>query len=431
MTDDQNVEPPAETLAAPDPRPAPATRKPAAYAAVIVGLLAMIGGAIFFVRSVGSVKGASTPEAAVTKMLEAVSNEDVLGVLETMPSAERNLFSARLQTLTKELGRLGILRPNLNLSDLPGIDLEFSGIELQSENLTRDLASVTITKGHSTYRVDTALSPLGDFVRKLLPRSTPSSLRGSDDLADDKVALATVREDGNWYVSIFYTMGEQARRAASRRAPVESERLKPRGAASPEEAAKELIRSAFDLDVRRIIQLMPPDEAAALYYYAPLFIDDAAAAARDARELFRAHLRELVVSSRASGDDRLVTITKITFRIEVPDESISVDYDGKCVTLSGEFFGFDRPERKCDLGAVGAVPVPLPELPEAGFIVVHRGGAWYVSPVRTILDTMIQFFRTLKPDDLENFRQGLPPFFLGGGFEEPSPTSVETLLPRT
>ena len=423
---------PAEFAATPPPA---ASRRPTAYLAVVIGLLAMVAGGVFFVRSIGSdVTGGSTPQAAVEKMLQALSNEDVLGVLEAMPAGERRLFGARLRTLTGELGRLGILRTELDLGDLPGLDLEFSGIRLRSEQLRADLAAVTIVEGRSSYSVDPASSPLGEFVRKLIPPSSLSPVRGSDDLRDERIALATVREGENWYVSLFYSLAEQGRREAGLALPGAGQGVPARGAATAEKAVEELIRAAAALDVRRLIELTPPDEAAALHEYASLFIDDAEAAVREAHTHFRAQLRSLSLSSRASGEDTLVTVDKMDFHLEIPDAGISVDFDGRCATLSGRFFGSDRPERQCGLSA-GAVPGgDLARLPRLGFVTVERDGAWYVSPVGTVFDSLIEVLRALKPSDLEMFRRSFAPFLgSGAGFEfsgQP-PEGFATLAPRT
>lgn len=423
------------TDAAEVPAVPPMSRRPAAYLAVIIGLLAMVAGGVFFARSIGSdAEGGATPQAAVENMLQALSNEDVLGVLEAMPSGERGLFSSRLRALTAELGRLGILKPDLDLGDLPGLDLEFSGVRLSMEQLSADLAAVTLAEGRSSYRIDPAASPLGEFVRKLIPPSSLSPVRGSDDLSDDRIVFATIREGGDWYVSLFYSLAEQGRREAGMPLPRAGEGAPARGAATAEKAVEELIRAAAALDVRRLIELMPPDEAAALHDYASLFIEDAEAAVREARTHFRAQLRSLSVSARANGEDRIVTVDKIDFHLEIPDAGITVDYDGKCATLSGRFFGSDRPERQCGPGA-GVLPgAGLAGLPRIGFVVVERGGAWYVSPVGTVLDSLIEVLRALKPADLETFRRSFAPFFgFGGGFESSNrlPEGFATLAPRT
>ena len=416
---------PGETIFVSEPPFSPGSRRPAAYAAVLIGLLAMVAAAVFFVRSVGTAEGSSSPQAAVQRLLDAASNEDVLGVLETLPATERNLFATRLQTLTKELGRLGILRSDVDLSDLQGFDLEFTGVTMRSEKLKEGLAAVEILEGRSTYRVDPATTPLGDFVRKLLPRSAFSSVRGSDDLADDDVVLATVREGDDWYVSLFYTIAEAARREAGPNLSVADLRIEPRGTTTREAAVEELIRAAFGVELRRIVELMPPDEAAALHDYGRLYITDLEAAGAEANRHVRARIRDLDVASRTSGEDHIVTVKRIAFRIDVLDLDSSVEFDGRCATLSGEFFGFDEPQRECGSGLGGVAPLPLGELPDVGFTVVERDGLFYVSPLRTAFDAMIEIVRSVDRQELDMIRQFFTEF-LGFGEDFMVPSAVET-----
>jgi len=423
---------PGETIWASEPPISPGSRKPAAYAAVVIGLLAMTAGAVFFVRSLGSTKGSSSPQAAVMQFLDAVSKEDMLGVLETMPSSERTLLTTRLEALTKELGRLGVLRADLDLSDLPGIDVEFADVKLRSEELKEGLAAVEILEGRSTYRVDPATSPMGEFVRKLLPKSAFATVRGSDDLADDDVVLAAVQEGDHWYVSLFYTIAETARRGSNLSFPAAGNGIAAHGATTPQGAVDQFIRAAFALDLRRVIELFPPDEAGALQDYAPLFLSNVETLARDAREHFSAKIRELTLTSRESGGEHQVKVRKFDFSIDVPDAGISIDYDGRCATLEGDFFGTDQPVRQCDGGFGGAVPAPPQVYSDAAFTVVERGGSFYVSPLRTTLDTLIGAFKTMTPQILDDIRETFAQMFaFGEGFEPLPPEAVETLAPRT
>ena len=194
----------------------PARRRPAAYAAVVIGLLGLVGGAIFFARSVTdkAATGAKTPELAVQRLFDALANEDALGVMETLAPAERDALSGRIQAITKELGRLGILSKDLDLGDIRGIDLAFTNLKFATESLAPGFSSVKLTQGRSTYRIDPASSPLGDYLRGVLPRSAAKAVSGSDDLAGEDINFTVIQNDGSWYVSLWYTIAEAARRDA-------------------------------------------------------------------------------------------------------------------------------------------------------------------------------------------------------------------------
>jgi hypothetical protein len=412
---------------------APPRRRPAAYIAVVIGLLGLVGGAVFFVRSVGSPSsGAKTPEAAVQNLFDALSNEDALGVLESLEPAERDALTGRIQTITRELGRLGILREDIDLGDISGVDLNFTGLKFSTESLASGFSYVKLTAGRSTYSVDPAQSPIGNYLRGFLPRSAAKAVSGSDDLTGQDINFVTVERDGAWYVSIWYSAAEAARRDAGASLPRFGGGVAARGTQTPEAAVEALLRAAAVLDVRRLIELMPPDEAAALHDYAPLFIDAVEAGAVDARKAFSFTIRSLDLSHSGTGDEALVKIDKMSFRFSLPELNISVDYDGTCATMNlGEVFGAPGPQRVCGKGLLPSAQLPgLQRQIDSGFVAVRRDGLWYVSPTRTLLDGFAAMLKALRPADLETFKQffgafegmgsGQYPYPLPPGFPTPS-----------
>ena len=95
----------------------------------------------------------------------------------------------------------------------------------------------------------------------------------------DTATLVTIKDGDGWHVSLWYSVAEAARKDAGKPAPEFGQGVEAKGADSPEAAVEELFASMGTLDVRRMIELTPPDEMAALHDYAPLFLDDAEAAA--------------------------------------------------------------------------------------------------------------------------------------------------------
>ena len=77
---------------------------------------------------------------------------------------------------------------------------------------------------------------------------------------DDPLTLATVKEDGKWYVSALLH-GAPSRPAADAglAAPDPDKATPAVGADSPEAAVKDLLAATADLDVERLIELTPPD----------------------------------------------------------------------------------------------------------------------------------------------------------------------------
>ena len=425
------VIPPDPTLLEGGFAPQPPKRRPLAYAAVVIGLVALAGGATFFARSVGTYKGAGTPEAAVQRMFDALSNEDFLGVLTTLRPGERSALTGRIKAMSQELGRLKILSSDLDLGDVHGIDLSFTGLTYRTASLSDRISAVVVTGGRATYRIDPRTSPLGDFVRGLMGRGSGNVVSGTEDIANDQPTIVAVQDGGKWYVSLGYSIAEQVRRDAGLPVPTFGAGVPANGAASPEAAVDQFLRAAVRLDVRKLIELMPSGEAGALHDYAPLFLSELENKAKEARSSFRFSLRTLDLSSRASGDEALVKIDKIVFDLSIPSIGVSAEYDGKCLKVEGAeaFLGSNAGPLCGDAikGITGGLNVPTPEI---GIVTVREGGAWFVSPIGTVFDAMVGVFKALKPSDLENLKQmfGL---FAGnagssiGGY----PTSIPIPLP--
>ncbi len=392
---------PEETLfASPPPR-----RNPATYLAVVIGLVAMAGGAVFFARSLGSAEGgADTPVAAVQRMFDSIEDEDALGVLESLLPSERDVLSDSLQTVTKELGRLGILRDDLDLGSIEGIELDFTGLRFTAEDIASDVSVVTLVGGTANYRIDPARTPLGDFVRRFMSEDEFEVVQGSDTIAGGEEGFfATVKEGDKWYVSLWYSVAEAARRGAGAPLPQFGNGIAADGEATPEAAVEQFIRSAVMLDVRRLIELMPPEEARALHDYAPLFIDAAEAGAREALNHYSAEVSVLKLEGTQTGDTAVVKIGEVEFKAEIPDFGFAVEYDGECVTVKGDFMGLGLPERQCGNSIVPAPGFPAFPQPEIGFVAVRENGQWYVSPTRTVLDGLIAMLKVLERKDLEMF----------------------------
>ncbi|MGH2794055.1 MAG: hypothetical protein ACRDKG_07090 [Actinomycetota bacterium] len=413
MTDHEGTNPfqmppaplPEETLiVSPGPK-----RRPAAYLAVLIGLVAMAGGAVFFARSLGSVEGgADTPVAAVQRLFDALGNEDALGMLETLLPSERDSLSGPIQDVTRELGRLGILSEDVDLGSIQGIELDFSGLTFSAKDVASGVSVVTLDAGSSTYTVDPARSPLGDFVRGLMPEEANEVIKGSDDLSDEDIAIATIKEGDKWFVSLWYSVAEGARTSLGAPVPPFGNGIVARGEATPEAAVEAFIRSAVLLEVRRLIELTPPEEARALHDYAPLFIDAAESGAREARKHYSAEVSVLKLAGSQTGDRAIVKVDELEFSFSIPELGIAAEYDGQCVTIrGGDFFGSDTPQRQCGTG-LGAIPVPgFPQLqqPEIGFVAVREGGEWFVSPTATIFDGLIATLKGLDRNALEMFVQ--------------------------
>jgi hypothetical protein len=378
-------------------------RNPFAIASIIVGILALIGGGVFAANNLtGTKSGGSTPEETARALYDAVAHEDVLGVLENLVPGERDALREPLKNLRDELVRLDVLKSDFDLAGIKGVNLEFKNLQFTTTNLSSDIALVKTTSGVANYRVDPQLIPFGSFVRELAgPALLGSPTSGSSAVKpEDEANMVVVRQNGRWYVSLGYTIAESARSESGAPVPSFGGGLAAAGKQTPEAAVEALLRAAVALDFETMIAVTPPDEAAALHDYAPMFIQAAKTLAAAAGGKYRATITELQLASEKTSSGALVTIKKIAFKASSPDGKFALDFDGDC--LSGRGLGPGFPPRLCSSDLKGA---GLPQkTPHVGFVTVQRGGVWYVSPLRTLVDGITAVLKVMDKKDLDQIK---------------------------
>ncbi len=251
--------------------------------------------------------------------------------------------------------------------------------------------------------------------------------------ADDPIELVAIEEDGGWHVSLAYTMAEAIRGESDTPLSELGSGPDPVGGDDPEDVVRRMVDAAVELDAETAIALLPPDEMRALYDYAPLFLPELDQSVGQAREDgVWITVNDLQLSVDGDGSVRRVRFE--SYDIEMVDEysSSHVTYDGECTTSTTTYdysesiefyddYGSDTTEpteqtdeyRYCrgdepdddtylggllDLGFFSAVSEVEP-----GLTVVEVDGRWYVSPVRSILDSMVEVLEAMSPEDIESF----------------------------
>ncbi len=402
--------------------PPPPRRPKWAVAALALGIVAVLAGGAFAVTQL--IGDSTSPEEAVEKLFQAVADEDVLGVLEALPPSEREVLEGPIEDIVDELKRLDILSGDADLRDLAGVEAEVDDLELSSQRIRDDLAEVRIDRGTITTSADPARLPLGGFTRDVagddLSQARPSGPEQDDLSSDDpQDVMVAVREDGRWFVSFWYTVAELARRESDAPPPDPAQRVDPNGAGSAEEAVDGFLRAAVGLDLRRMIELLPPDEARALHDYAPLFLDEAQEAGADFRRSVDIDITQLDLRTAGQDGDRaMVQVERLGFDGAIPEEDLRISYRDGCATL-GPLTGRGRTERFCPGEFGEGAPelfsrflpddVEAPQLevaqPELGIATVREDGRWHVSPTRTVLDNILATLRVLDRDDLRALRE--------------------------
>ena len=404
------------------PPPAPPRRsRRGLIIGLVIALVVLAGGGVgtWFALS-GNDSGADTPTAAAMKLASSISNSDVVGVAESLAPAEAALFTDPISDVTNELKRLKVLDSSADPKAL-------SGVQVKTENLTFDEAAaeqvndhVTITKltaGTITITSDFSKLPLAkEFLDRAVPRSARSA-KGADtetiNIADEvrksgqPVRIATVEVDGEWYPSLLYTIADYALSDAGQKWPATS--IPAAGAASSNEAVKEMLQAALDADVKRVIELLPPDEMAVLHDAGPAIID----AIRDDAEPTGAKVLDLQTQSSPVNGGTRATLTSLKFQ-DPSGEEYSITKVGDCYAATGEGQSqrlcadefATQMEDKIGTSLPSAVTDVLRHLSSGilgqglGVITTEVNGKHYVSPLRTFVEQGMTVLRSLQPGDI-------------------------------
>lgn len=164
----------------------------------------------------------------------------------------------------------------------------------------------------------------------------------------DGTRLVARQSGGGWHVSALYSIAEQVRLDAdpAEAVPDFGNGVPAQGAASPEAAVREAVAAATDLDVRRLIELTPPGEMAVLHDYGPMLVD---AADRSRDDDFQGPSVDELELEVADGPDGTKVVSASRFEVVDADEygSTTWTYDGSCTSITSEY---DYKEESSDFG---------------------------------------------------------------------------------
>ena len=423
-------------------------RRRAGRGLALVAAAALIAGGGYAALDAGSASGgADSPEAALELMFDALSAEDLVAAAELVEPAERETLVQAGFDLSEELVRLEVLAGDFDLEALAGIDVEFAGVDVRAEIPRSGIAHLYVEGGSATASVDVSEMPLG---RLLLDRFPADWLDVTESdtatMTPTETPVVAIERDGRWYLSLWYTVAENARLAADADHPDRGRRPPRIGGESPEEAVGLLLEEALRLDIRRMIGMLDPEEAAALYDYAPLFLDAATATANETLQALRDdgwewELESVTLDQVASTDDTAtVAIEALDFAARTQEASLDVEFeansvriayqgldywdepegfelvsDSECFTMTFTDFAGTQSEHVCvdDMlppGLDASVLTPLTDLGSIGIVTHLVDDRWYISPIRTGTETYLTILRSMSPEDLAQMVDGLVAF---------------------
>ena len=378
-------------------------------------VLVVVAGFFAYQQLASADGGADSPEEAVSALMEALSDEDVVGMAEVLLPGERRTYVDPMLEGVGHLQRWGVLDEGLDTSDVAGFDFEVSDLDVRAEMVTGDIANV-FASGSMTASLDGASLPVGDLLeeRALQGQDMSELDEPAETSPFDDVMITTVQEDGRWYVSMMYTLAETARREAGM-LPIEpADGVAPVGAGSPEEAVDGMVQAITDLDLRAVVSRLNPDEAQALQRYAPLFLDEAQAEidAELAGSGLEIRIDDLQYDVVRRDGVAIVQFRGFSLSGSADGEEMSMTFDGECsvVTADGEteeICAGDGPGIDLTDTPVGDLEEMFSDMDEVGLVVAQRDGQWFVSPVRTYSDLLLSVMRAIDRDELERIIDAL------------------------
>ena len=399
--------------------PASPKRSRGKMVGVLVGVAALLGAGVFAIAKISdddsTAGGAASPEAVGDKLVASLDSEDLLGIVDLLLPGERDTFRQPLLDLRSELQRLEVTDGEVDLNKVPGFDITITDPEVRSrETNVDDISTVNIT-GTAAVAVNGEDLPIGELLIDSAFGGERPDVDPSEDEEDFDITVTTVKQDGNWYLSLLYT----AANSLAGGEDVPDVGVTPVGADSPEGALDNLVTAAGDLDVEGVIASLNPNEASALQRYAPLFIDDVQNQLDDVDADIQVSDAEYVVSG--SGDRRQVTITAITIEASDGDNDVTIELKDGCATVSsnGESIASCSGEESDD-GAIGTATdqLGLPDTPEIetfledfreafsdlelhGVVVDKVDGKWFISPIGTGAEVFLSILRALDRDEID------------------------------
>lgn len=399
--------PPWAGPGAPPPAQAKPKRGLLALVLVLVGVLALGGIAFAIVRATaGSSGGEDDPEAAARALAQAVADEDPAAAIATMNPEEVRTLGELYGDVKEQAAELGFAGKDDRT--FAGIDLTTNGLLFEVDELSSDVAKVTVTGGSIGYDIRT--SQLGPQVQAILEQEAADDGDGDDpdeppkepeertsgSLTPEDVShrrdgsgperdpfLMMVKRDGGWYVSPMYTAAQyvvELNGLPPGRFDLEDA---PATAESPTQAVERLSEAMADVDAEAATSHLSDDELAILRSYETALDELIDNALSDSEiEDARATIESLELDEEPLDDGAVkVVVTAVegtvTFDRDGDEERSDFTWDGRCLAITGE----EDDSEDCitaDTRRFG--------LTEAFLVAVEEDGGWRVSPVSTLLE---------------------------------------------
>jgi len=398
----------------------------------LIAVVALVGAGGFAVSKIvaGNDGGAASPTEVGTRLMDALSAEDALGVVDLLLPGERDMMRQPLIDLVENLKRLDVVDTAASLDKVGGLDLVFDDVQVEpTATNVDDVSDIRIT-ATGTASVDGDTVPIGNLLIDEAFGGERPTLDSAPQDSDLDWKMATVKHDGRWYLSAFYSIAENAR---TRGDDIPATALVPRGAATPEGAVQAIFDALDDLDLEALIADLNPNEAAALQRYAPMFIDEAQKSIDDSNT--NISFSNIKLSVSGDGDRRIVGVDGFSMKADAGDQQVTVESKDGCVVMtttdSTTDSTTDTTTDTCAGGnsidtaltslgladnddvkaLVKTVQDAFSDVGPTGITVQKVGGKWFASPVGTVADVLLAELSALDKGELTNIIEGAKKVF--------------------
>ncbi|MDP9464064.1 MAG: hypothetical protein M3P52_05525 [Actinomycetota bacterium] len=386
----------------------------------LIAVVALVGAGGFAISKIvaGNDGGAANPTEVGTRLMDALAAEDALGAVDLLLPGERDMMRQPLIDIVDNLKRLEIADSSATLDKVGGLDIAFDDVQVDlTETNVDDVVDIRITAS-GTASVDGENVPIGQLLIDEAFGGDRPELGSGPEESDVDWKLATVRHDGRWYLSAFYSIAENARESGD---DIPESSLVARGADTPEGAVQAIFDAVDDLDLEALIASLNPNEAEALQRYAPMFVDDAQEALDD--QDIELAFSDTKFSVSGGGDRRTVAVDGFNMTAAFQGDEVTVESKGGCMVVTSG----DTTTDSCEGGSsadtaitalglddnedvqalIKTVQDAFDDMKPVGITVQLVGGKWFLSPVGTVADILLAVMTALDKEELTDMIDGV------------------------
>lgn len=382
---------------------------------VAAALVLLVGS--FFVVGRLQTSGAASPEEVGEKLMQALEGGDLLGVIDVLHPAEREVLRDPFVRGLGEMKRLGIASGQMEPgSKLFSYDVE--NLTVTATPVADDISNVVLNaRVTSSFNQDIGLGPVfeglsgweevrtvGDLMKKVSPESLTAS---SEEMSD--MQFTAVRYDGRWYASLGYTIAEGMRAKSGTAIPEAG--LAPAGGSSPEEAVRAYITALEALSIEGLIAGLHPGEFGALQRYAPMFLASAQEELKTltTEQAFSWKITTLELEQLSKKDSTAaIRIKRLGMSVAFEDGTVGLDLEHTgadvkvTISIDGETESFSLKETIDEVRTEGTAVTDEGALWESALSLTVRewNGAWYLAPISTVTEYLFQALAQVTQPDI-------------------------------